>query len=253
MTVRGIFYVLVGLGVVPKDEQTGYKVVQRQVLAMRRADLLPWSFIADESRWRRKPDTYHDADDFLESMIRHYRRDLWQSQKVRIEIWMEKDALAGVLSAVIRAWDVSLMVSRGQSSDTFIYSAAEAARVAWEEEGVKTFIYTLYDFDLSGRRCHQSIAKKLPQYVGDAPVTIVQLALTHDQVTEWSLPTRPPKQDKHGKWHHPVAVELDAIPPDHLSNLVEEAIVSHIDHHRWETQQRIETAERDLLHAMLEE
>ncbi|MGI8714332.1 MAG: hypothetical protein ACR2NR_14385 [Solirubrobacteraceae bacterium] len=66
---------------------------------------------------------------------RYLRRDLWQSQNVRIEVWLEKDALADVVADVTSNWDVSLMVSRGQSSATYLYSAAQEAKHAYEQSG----------------------------------------------------------------------------------------------------------------------
>lgn len=78
------------------------------------------------------------------------------------------------------------------------------------------------------------------------PVHIERLAVTGAQITEWRLPTRPAKQtDPEAKKHGEVAVELDAIPPEKLTRLVTDAIVSHIDPHQWEIERAIEAEERD--------
>jgi hypothetical protein len=131
MTVRQAFYALEVAGVVEKTER-GYVQVQRQLLAMRRDGLLAWDFIADGTRWQRKPSSWTSLEDYIETMGRAYRRDLWRSQGVRIEIWLEKDALADVVYDVTAKWDVALMVSRGQSSATFLHAAAKAAEAAYE-------------------------------------------------------------------------------------------------------------------------
>jgi hypothetical protein len=81
-------------GVVPKDENAGYRPVQTQVLKMRREGLLDWGFVADGTRWQRKPETFNSVEDALTTVARAYRRNLWRSQKIRIEVWLEKDALA---------------------------------------------------------------------------------------------------------------------------------------------------------------
>ena len=90
-------------------------------------------------------------------MARGYRRDLWQSQGVRIEVWLEKDALADVIVDVTKKWDVALMVSRGQSSATFLHTASEVAQDAHEQTGVATHIYALYDHDAGGQRAAGAI------------------------------------------------------------------------------------------------
>ncbi len=124
MTVRGIFYALVGQGMVPKDDTAGYRPVQRQVLALRREGLLPWEFVADGTRWVRQAITFDGVDDALREVARSYRRDLWLSQNVRVEILLEKDALADLNWPVADRWGVPLCVSRGVTSATFLYNAA---------------------------------------------------------------------------------------------------------------------------------
>ena len=143
------------------------------------------------------------------------------------------------------AWGVRLMVSRGQSSDTYCYSAAQEARAAWETALVETIVYTLYDSDKSGRNAAAKIEEKLLAYSDNAPITVEALAVTDEQITDWHLPTRPAKEKG-----EPDAVELDAISPDKLTELVEEAIVGHIDEDAWEKEQQAEKSEREILAQM---
>jgi hypothetical protein len=251
ITVRGGFYQLEMLGIVAKTEG-GYRQVQQQVLKMRREGLLDWSFITDGTRWRRKPDTYTDAGDYIDQMVRSYRRDLWQRQHVRIEIWLEKDALADVIVDTTAKWDVSLMVSRGQSSATFLHNAALAASAAFEATGAATYIYSLYDFDAGGERAASTIARELPGYAPGVPIHVERVAVTEEQIEEWSLPTRPPKKKDPDakKWGDKPAVELDAIDPNRLIELVEDAIIEHVDPHAWQVEQQVENEEREGLLAL---
>jgi hypothetical protein len=80
MTVRQVFYALTVARVMPKEEASGYKPVQVQLTKMRREGVLDWSFIADGTRLVRQMTTWDDADDFLESVRRSYRRDLCQAR-----------------------------------------------------------------------------------------------------------------------------------------------------------------------------
>lgn len=242
MTVRGVFYQLETLRVVPKTIG-GYRSVQQQVLRMRRDGLLPWSFIADGTRWMRRPHTFDSAQEALERTIRAYRQNLWRSQDVRVEIWLEKDTLADLIYPVTERWQVPLMVSRGQTSDTYVYSAAQEAKAAYEI-GASTFIFTLYDSDTYGRDAAQKIADKVGFYSG-VPIECESLAVTDWQIDRRQLPTRPDKKDGRD------VVELDAIPPDKLTSLVKNAIVSLIDADAWEKEQAVEDAERELLERMV--
>lgn len=244
MTVRQAFYALTVRGVVPKTE-AGYRQVQRNVLLMRREGELPWAFIADSTRWQRKPDSFNDLEDALAVTQRTYRRNLWQQQSARVEVWLEKDALAGVLYEATERWDVPLMVSRGQSSDTFCYEAAQIARQRGVR-GVRTHIFALYDADRSGRIAAEKIREKLTTYSG-VPVGFELLAVTDEQIEAWNLPTRPAKENA-----AEVAVELDAIPPDRLVSLVDDAIAGLVDADAWAIERAYEDSERNVLARIIE-
>src|SRR5262249_40966344 len=118
MTVREVFYQMVVRRVVAKTEQEYKGTVARLLLAMRLDDEIPFSWISDNTRWMRKPRSYSSLEEALRTTVRTYRRNLWDTQDVYVEIWTEKDAIAGVLLEETRQWDVPLMVSRGFSSVT---------------------------------------------------------------------------------------------------------------------------------------
>ncbi len=251
MTLRGVFYALTTTGIVPKTKE-GYRAVGRQVLAMRREDVLPWDFITDATRWMRKPGSFDSVDDALQEVSLGYRRNLWQSQGIRIEVWLEKDALAGIVMNATRAWDVPLMVSRGVSSATFLYFGAEAAREAWEKAGISTHILALYDYDAGGMRASRNVEEGLPEHAPGVPITFRQLAVTPEQIEEWNLPTRPAiKSDPEAAKVSDLAVELDAIPPHRLIKLVEDAIVALIDPRAWKIEQLVQDEERRGLEALI--
>jgi len=145
-------------------------------------------------------------------------------------------------------WDVALMVSRGTSSATFLYSAAQAAAEAWENDAVETVILALYDHDAAGKRCARTVERGFAEYAPDVPVRFQLLALNEGQVEAWGLPTRPAKKTdpEAAKFAGP-AVELDAIPPDRLIQLTQDAIVARIDAEAWQKELAYESSERDLL------
>ena len=217
---------------------------------MRREGLLDWSFVADVTRWRRRPLTYDSAEDALETLQRTYRRNLWQTQGLRVEVWLEKDALAGVVLEATDPWDVDLMVSRGTSSETFLRSAGQEIAEAWRY-GIQTHVLALYDRDAAGLRCARAVEKGLREHSGSADPVFQLLAVTEEQIREWDLPTRPAKEsDPESHKFQGDAVELDAIPPDKLIALVSDAISGLVDPHAWAVQQRVEESERSILQSL---
>jgi hypothetical protein len=243
MTVRQMFYALVTRGVVPKEERA-YDRVAYHLLTMRRAGALPYDYIADLTRWVRKPDTYGSLQSFLQETQELYRKAVWDDIEERVEIWIEKDALAGVVVEITDAWDVPLLVMRGFPSETFIYSAAEAINASKK----KTWVYYFGDYDPSGVKISDSIAAKLHRWTRLAD--FVRVAVTEFQIYDWGLPTRPTKTGKHNthaKGWQGDSVELDAIPADRLKAMVEEYITFHVQAGHLEAIRRTEAAERQTL------
>lgn len=247
MTVRQVFYQLEVAEVVEKTER-GYRDVQKQVLLMRREGLLPYSFITDGTRRRRKPSTFADASDYVTTAASQYRRDLWRGHHERVEVWLEKDGLADIVSDVTDRWDVSLMVSRGSSSETFLHDADVRHLKDGRDRDIGTYVYTLYDYDAGGERSHEQVRGALEL---DGVCQVERLAVTPEQIREWDLPSRPakPSDPEAHRWGDTPCVELDAIDPDTLRGLVEEAVLRHVDRDAWDAGQAIEEDER---HALLQ-
>ena len=126
MTVRQLFYQLTTHGVIDKTEAEYKQTVCRLTANMRLAGELPWHWLADNTRWIRKPKTYGGLDDCLEQAQLAYRRSLWDpnTNDQYVEVWLEKDALSGVLYEVTKEYDVPLMVTRGYPSLSYLQSAA---------------------------------------------------------------------------------------------------------------------------------
>ena len=224
-TVRGIFYQAVSRGLVEKTEPEYKGTVCRLLGEMREAGELPFRWIADNTRWMRKPDTYGSLVDMLENSAAFYRRAVWQSQRDYIEIWLEKDALAGVFSDVTYEYDVPLMVTRGYPSTTYIFEAAEEI----DRIGKPTFIYYFGDRDPSGVNIYQTVERKLQKWTS-GKITFTHAAVTPEQIDEYDLPTRPTKKtDSRAKKFKGESVELDAIPARELRLIVETCILNHID------------------------
>jgi hypothetical protein len=245
MTVRQVFYACVVADLIDKTEAEYNRTIGRLLTEMRRAKVIPYSWISDNTRWMRKPTTYDSIKSAVEATAKHYRRNLWIEAPVYVEIWCEKEALAGVLIEETQVYDVPLMVARGFASESYLYSAAEKITAV----GRPTYIYQLGDHDPSGVWIARTIESGLRRMAPDAEIHFERIAVTPDQITAMSLPTRPTKRDgnTHAKNFAGDSVELDAIPPLELRRLCREAIERHVDKTKMQVLLTAEQSEREFL------
>lgn len=248
VSVRGLYYQaeVAGLPGIDKQENS-YTKVQRQVLALRRKGELPYKYISDATRWMRKPNSYDSPQDAMRKWSSIYRRNLWRDADAVVEVWCEKDALAGVIYPVTSLYDTPLMVTRGYSSETFAYNAISE----YEGDDRPLFVYYLGDFDRSGRDAARSLNEKLQRFGREFGVTVFfdEIAVTLDQIREMGLATREPKRKTEAdkKWPHDFACELDAMPPDELRLIVENAINKHLPQDEFKILKVYEESERIFL------
>lgn len=247
MTVRQVFYQATVRGLVEKSE-SGYNKVQTDLVYMRRAGDLPYAWLADNTRWERKPRTFDGVEEALQETARLYRKSLWVDADAYVEVWLEKDALAGVIYPVTSLYDVPLMVARGYASLSFLHSAAEYIN----QLDVPTYIYHLGDFDPSGVNACEKIEETLRELAPDAEITFERIAVNEDQIELWDLPTRPTKKsDSRAKDFGEISVELDAFEPRHLRALVEDCIDRHLSARQLGVLKVAEESERTLLTTMV--
>jgi hypothetical protein len=251
VTVRQLYYQaeVHGLPGIDKDDAS-YDKVQHQVLKLRREGRLDYDHIADMTRWMRKPRSFDGVEQALADTARLYRKNLWKDADDYVEVWCEKDALAGTILPVTSAYDVPLMVARGFASETFCYES-----IAQRGDDDRLYrVYYLGDFDRAGQDASRSLEEKLTRFGDEAGIEVIfeQIAVTIEQVAELDLPTRAPKRntiaDKN--WRHSFACELDAVPPNTMRNLVESAINRHLDQDQLRILHVAETSERALLKAL---
>jgi len=243
MTVRQVFYQATVRNIVDKTE-AGYNKVQTDLVWLRRRGLMPYHWLADNTRWQRKPRTFSGIEQALQDTARFYRKALWDSAGCYVEVWLEKDALAGVVEPITSLYDVPLMVARGYASLSFLHSAAEYM----ESVGVPCFIYHFGDFDPSGVNAAKKIHETLLDLAPTANIQFHRVAVTADQIERYGLPTRPTKTtDSRSKGFGDISVELDAMPPQMLRDLVEMCINRHLPEERLAQLQQIEAEERRAL------
>lgn len=249
MTVRQVFYQATVRNVVEKSE-AGYNKVQTDLANMRRSGAMPYEWLADNTRWQRRPTTFGSIQEALDDTARFYRKSLWAHADAYVEVWLEKDALAGVVLPVTSMYDVPLMVARGYASLSFLHSAAEYI----DSLDVPAYIYHFGDYDPSGVNAAEKIEQTLRELAPSATIRFHRVAVTPDQIRSMELPTRPTKStDSRAKRFGDVSVELDAIPPDTLREIVEAVIQRHLPRHQFEVLKAAEESERLLLLSLVDD
>jgi hypothetical protein len=248
MTVRQVFYQATVRDLVPKTEQ-GYAIVQKDLVLLRRSGALSYDWLADNTRWQRKPRTYNGIEAALEDTANFYRKDLWAHADCYVELWLEKDALAGVVYPVTDRYDVPLMVARGYASLSFLHTAARYINSL----DVPAYIYHLGDFDPSGVNAGEKIDEELRKLAPDAAIHFERIAVNPTQIVGWGLPSRPTKQTdtRAKKFGAADSVELDAIEPNQLRQLVADALEAHLPPERLAVLEAAEESERDILQSIV--
>jgi hypothetical protein len=243
-TVRQVFYALTVRGLIAKVEIEYQQTVVRLLREMREAGQIPFEWITDHTRLTRKPASFTGVEQCLTNTASLYRRNLWVSMPVHVEIWVEKDALAGVMVEETEVYDVPLMAARGYSSLSFLYTSAKAIAA----RNKPAHIYHFGDLDPSGVDAARDIEAKLRRYAPGAEIHFERPAVTRKQAEEWNLPSRPTKQtDTRAKKWTGTSVELDAIPAAQLRELVRDCIERHVDNQQLQLLRAAEKSERDLL------
>jgi hypothetical protein len=246
-TVRAIFYQCVVGGIVGKGD---YKIVQSDLKVMRQNKLdtpmagsLPFEWVVDTSRSVDHPMTFTDAADALRWLPKMYRQSLWDDAKCVVQVWLEKDALSGVLAPVTKEYDVPLLVARGFSSLSFLNEAAQG--LVGEKRPV--FVYHFGDHDYYGRKASAAIDNTLRERAPGVNIKFTPLAVTLDQIKKWKLPTRPDGLEgvKADEWDGKPTVELDAIAPNRLRDLLKSYLSEHLPDSKLKRLRIKEASERD--------
>lgn len=191
---------------------------------------------------------------FVNAALRSYRLPRWAGQETYAELWVEKQALAGVLSPLAREFHVTLMVNKGYSSSSAMYEAAN--RFNDKMDASNRVLFYLGDHDPSGEDMVRDIADRL--YLFNAEVDVRKLALTMDQIREHNPPPNPAKisdarfatySAKHGNqsW------EVDALDPATLAGLVREAFSGVIDVEKMDAVKTKEKRDKDRLKKLIAE
>lgn len=235
LTLRQLYYQFVSRGLLD-NVQRQYKRLGSIISSARLAGLVDWSRIVDRTRELKEEPHWRDPEAILEVCAKQFRLDRWLRQPVWPEVWIEKDALMGVIGGVCAHLDVRHFSCRGYTSQSEMWVAARRLcdRAA---AGQTPVILHFGDHDPSGIDMTRDIADRMRVFGLDLEVR--RLALNMAQVDEYGPPPNPAKvtDSRYGGYvlaYGEESWELDALEPSVLAGLIETAIESLRDDELWE-------------------
>lgn len=238
VTARQVYYRFVAAGLLDNN-QRNYKNMTGLITDARYAGLVDWDIIEDRGRTPDTPPEWPSLNERLEGALNSFRLPRWEGQENYVEVWVEKQALAGVLEPITWEFHVTLMVNKGYSSASAMKESADRMRAqvlySKEKGGIVRTPWVLYlgDHDPSGEDMVRDIRDRLLEF-GVPRLEVRKIALTWDQIQEFNPPPNPAKlTDSRAKGYieryGEESWELDALPPNELNRLVEEAILQLLD------------------------
>lgn len=250
LTLRGLHYQLVAIGMTNTTRH--YKRAVSAMIKARWDGVVNFEAFSDHDRAMIGVTEYEttDLDDSIENgkeqvglWMNSYSKNRWENQPYYVEVFIEKKALQGVFQKPCQKNKIALGACKGYPSLTFLNEAKERFMEA-ENNGKKPVIIYFGDYDPSGEDIPRSIKDNLLEF--GIEVVMDRRALMENQVVEWNLPHAPTKigDSRTAKWNGFGQVELDAVSPQKLINLCQDAIDSYFDEDLFNKLKRIESIER---------
>ena len=251
ITGRGIGYKLFTQGLIPSMGRADMQRVYRLLKEARERDDIPWGFIVDETRELERASSWSDPAEYVQAVSRSYRRDFWLQQPSRVEVWSEKGTVRGVLAPVLDEYGVGFRAVHGFSSATMAYDVSN------NDPDHPLIVLYVGDYDPSGMYMSKcDLPARFLKYGGNH-ITLERIALTSEQVAGLpSFPAQDKKKDPRYAWfvehYGKTCWELDALDPNDLREIVEQAIQNEIEPVAWERCATVEEAEKESLRTVLD-
>lgn len=254
LTLRQLFYQFVARGLIANTLKE-YKRLSNIINDARYAGLIDWLHITDRTRNLRKNSHWEGPEDIIASAVSSFAIDKWETQDYRPEVWIEKDALIGVIEDTCENLDVSYFSCRGYTSASEMWIAAQHRLISCIKAGQVPLIVHLGDHDPSGIDMSRDIFDRLELFLrfeGYNPAEVKRIALNMDQIEAYRPPpnfakltdTRAKgyvKQFGSNSW------ELDALEPTVLAALIEDTVLAYRDDRLWQEAVRLEEQHRESL------
>lgn len=245
LTLRQLYYQFVAKDLFPAswaDPVTGspnnersYKKLGDIIADARLAGKIDWEAIEDRTREVAGVPHWSQPSDIVEACAQQFRLDKWTSQKHRVEVWVEKDALEGVVGKAARELDIQYFSCRGYASMTSIWDAGQRLKAYAENEQIPVILH-LGDHDPSGIDMSRDIEERVRMFMepyGDS-MEFKRIALNLPQIKQYAPPPNPAKTTdsrfkKYREEYGDESWELDALDPQVIHDLVLETVQAYRD------------------------
>ncbi len=248
LTLRQLFYQFVSRDLI-SNKQTEYKRLGSIINDARLAGKIDWNSIEDRTRNLKALPYWDSPSEILETCARQFKLDKWENQEYRLEVWIEKDALIGVIENVCNKHDVSYFSCRGYTSQSEMWRAAQRLSAYYEDFGQPPIVIHLGDHDPSGIDMTRDITSRFLMFAeGDEP-DVRRIALNRDQIDKYKPPPNPAKTtDSRYKTyileHGDESWELDALEPQVIADLIDNTISALKDEDKWDEKVEKENEEK---------
>jgi hypothetical protein len=254
LTLRQVYYQFVSRGWIANTERE-YKRLGSIINDGRVGGLIDWKAIEDRTRALRDLPHWDDPSSIVDACASQFRVDKWERQPHYCEIWIEKDALVGVIEDICNEMDVAFFSCRGYTSQSEMWNAAMRLKRKIDD-GKEVTIFHLGDHDPSGIDMSRDIQERLSLF-SDHDIELQRLALNMDQVRKYKPPPNPAKLtdarcDGYIALHGSKSWELDALEPRAIVALVREAIHGVRDQRLWKEAMKEEEGAREELKTVAE-
>lgn len=230
LTLRQLYYQFVSRDIIA-NKQSEYKRLGKIISDARMAGYIDWYAIED--RTRNLKGNYHNTDpgQAIDDALDCFMLDKWENQLYRPEVWIEKEALIGVISGICSKLDVPYFACKGYTSQSEMWRAARRMQI-YENRGQTPVIIHLGDHDPSGIDMTRDIIERHQTFMGG--IKVERIALNYDQIKKFDPPPNPTKLtdtraggyiDEFGRssW------ELDALEPRIIRELIESKVKKYMN------------------------
>lgn len=227
LTIRQLYYQFVARDILP-NTVASYKCLVNLISNARLAGLVDWLAIEDRTRYLRESSHFSDPGEAILAISKYFRLDKWKDQIYRPEVWIEKEALIGVISNICSFLDVPYFACKGYVSQSEMWYASMRFQ-GYSSYDQFPIIFHLGDHDPSGIDMTRDIEERLST-LGSQGVEIKRIALNLDQIKKYNPPPNPAKitDSRFRSYLNNFGTdswELDALEPKVLRNLIRSAVL----------------------------
>jgi hypothetical protein len=255
LSLRQLYYQFVSKNLIANN-QNSYNRLGNVVSDGRMIGLISWTAIEDRGRNLQGLEHFTSPQHAIRSTLSQYRVDKWANQPMRPEVWVEKEALVGVIGIICNKMEVDFFACKGYNSQSEAWRAGRRF-ARYVQKGQRPIVFHLGDHDPSGLDMTRDNKERLELFAG-VPIPVMRLALNMDQIEEHSPPPNYAKVtdsrfSDYQREYGDESWELDALSPKLIQDLIRKAVLNVRDQSKWDEAVSMETEDKRIMEDMIEQ